>query len=68
MLFVCILVYTMLFGGIKSSSVTIVQWRFIFYLHFSSQIEFDLKSMNREFLLFCKLLNKHSIQYFTVEL
>ena len=33
-------------------------------LYFSNQIEFDLKSINREFLLFLKSLNKHYIQYF----
>ena len=34
----------------------------------SNQIEFDLKSINQEFLLFLKLLEKHSIKYFTIEL
>ena len=38
------------------------------YFYFSNQIEFDLKSINQEFLLFLKLLKKHSIQYFTIEL
>ena len=37
-------------------------------LYFSDQIEFDLKSINQEFLLFLKLLKKHSIQYLTIEL
>ena len=31
---------------------------------FSDQIEFDLKSVNQEFLLFFKSFNKHSTQYF----
>ena len=34
---------------------------------FSSQIEFDLKSINQKFLLFLKLLKKHSIQYLTIQ-
>ena len=38
------------------------------YFYISNQIEFDLKSINQEFLLFLKLLKKHSIQYFTIEL
>ena len=42
------------------------QWRFIFHLYFSNQIEFHLKSINQE--LFLKLLKKHCIQYFTLEL
>ena len=33
---------------------------------FPSQIEFDLKSINQEFLLFLKLLKKYSIQYLTI--
>ena len=34
--------------------------RFIlFYLYFSNQIEFDLQSLNQEFLLFLELLKKH---------
>ena len=40
-------------------------YQFIFHLYFSSQIDFDLKSINPEFLLFLKSLNKHSIPYFT---
>ena len=38
------------------------------YSIYTFQIEFDLKSINQEFLLFLKLLKKHSIQYFTIEL
>ena len=34
----------------------------------SNQIKFDLKSKNQEFILFLKLLKKHSIKYFTIEL
>ena len=34
---------------------------FIFHLYFSNQIEFDLKSINQEFLSFCKPLNKDSL-------
>ena len=30
--------------------------------------DFDLKSVNQEFLLLLKLLKKYSIQYFTIEL
>ena len=40
---------------------------FKFHLYFSNQIEFNLKSINQEFLLFLKSLYKHSIQYFTIE-
>ena len=40
--------------------------RNIFHLHFSNQIEFDLKSINQEFLLFRTSLNKQSIQYFII--
>ena len=36
-------------------------------LHSISNL-FDLKSINGEFLLFFKLLKKHPIQYFTIEL
>ena len=32
------------------------------------QIEFDLKSISQEFLLFLKSLNKHYIEYFTIKL
>ena len=32
------------------------------------QFDFDLKSINQEFLLFSKSLNKHIIRYFTIEL
>ena len=42
---------------------SIAQRPFIFYLYFSNQIEFDLKSINQEFLLFRKSLNKQPIQY-----
>ena len=40
------------------------------YIHSycSNQIESDLKSIIHEFLLFFKLLKKHSIQYLTIEL
>ena len=34
--------------------------------YFSNQIEFDLKSINQELLLFRKSLNKKSIQYLIV--
>ena len=43
-------------------------YNFIFQLYFSNQIEFDLKSINQEFILFLKLLRKHCIQYFTIKL
>ena len=43
---------------IKKRRFSIVQWRFIFHLYFLNQTEFDLKSINQEFLLFLKLLNK----------
>ena len=36
-------------------------------LYILNQIEFDLKNINQEFLLFLKSLNKHSIQYITIE-
>ena len=36
-----------------------------FHLYISDRIEVDLKSVNQEFILFLKLLNKHFIQYFT---
>ena len=39
-----------------------------FHLYFPNPIEFDLESNKQEFLLFLKLLNKNSIQYFIVEL
>ena len=42
------------------------QQQFIFHLHFSNQIVLDLKSINQGFLLFRKLLNKQSIQYFII--
>ena len=38
------------------------------HLYFSNQIEFDLKSINQEFLLLLKLLKKNYIQCFTIEL
>ena len=41
---------------------------YIFYLNFSNQIEFDLKGINQELLLFFNSLNKNSIQYFPIEL
>ena len=34
---------------------------------FSSQIDFDLKSINQEILLFLKLLKKYSVQYLTIQ-
>ena len=37
------------------------------HLYFSNQIEFDLKSIDQEFLLFLKSLSKQSIQYFITE-
>ena len=42
------------------------QWRFISQ-YFANQIEFDLQSTYKEFLLLLKSLNKNSIQYFTIE-
>ena len=33
--------------------------RFIFHFYFSSQIEFDFKSINQKFLLFLKSLTKN---------
>ena len=33
-----------------------------------NNVDFDLKSVNQEFLLLLKLLKKYSIQYFTIEL
>ena len=47
---------------------SIAQRRFIFHLYFSNQAEFNLKSIYQEFVLFLKLIEKHSIQFFTVEL
>ena len=37
------------------------------YSIYTFQIEFDLKSINQEFVLFLKSLNKRSIHYFTIE-
>ena len=45
---------------------SVAQRQFIFHLYFLNQIEFDLKRMNEEFLLFLKLLKKHSIQLFNI--
>ena len=53
------------FTDYEATSFPIAQWRFIFHLYLN---EFDLKSINQEFLLFLKLLKKHSIQYFTIKL
>ena len=36
---------------------------YIPFKYFSNQIEFDLKSINQEFLLFLKLLKTHPLQY-----
>ena len=47
---------------------SIAQWRFIFHLYFSNQIEPDLKSIDQEFLLIFILLKKHSIQDFIIQL
>ena len=33
-----------------------------------NNVDFDLKSINQEFLLLLKLLKKYFIQYFTIEL
>ena len=41
---------------------------YIPFIYFSSQIDFDLKSINQEFFLFLNLLKKNSIRYFTIEL
>ena len=41
----------------------IAQLQFVSYLYFSNQKEFDLKSIDHEFLLFCKSLNKQFIQF-----
>ena len=41
----------------KKKRFSIAQWRFTFHCCFSHQIEFDLKSVNQEFLLFLKSLN-----------
>ena len=38
------------------------------YFIYIFQIKSSLKSISQEFLLFLKLLKKHSIQYFTIEL
>ena len=52
---------------LEATHFSIAQWRLIFHLYLSNQIEFDLKSINQEIVLSLKLLKKHSIQYFTIE-
>ena len=37
---------------------------YIPFVYFPNQIEFDLKSINQEFLLFLKALNKHGYSVF----
>ena len=49
---------------LRSNTFFIVQRRFIFQLYFSNQTKLDFKSINREFLLFRKSLNKQFNQYF----
>ena len=41
---------------------------YLFIYLFSNHIDFGLKNISQEFLLFLKSLNKDSIQYFTIEL
>ena len=50
----------------EATHFSVAQRQFIFHLYFLNQIEFDLKSMNEEFILFLKLLKKHSIQLFNI--
>ena len=55
--------YTKLY--IKKQRMFLLRFAMTIYIHlyFSNQIEFDLKSIDQEFLLFRKSLNKQSIQY-----
>ena len=78
--FVYILIYDMLYSFILYIIHIILYSLYIYYIInntffycamtvcipfiFSDQIEFDLKSVNQEFLLFFKSFNKHSTQYF----
>ena len=63
LLFKCVqlILFLFIYNEDINSTVYIL---FIFFK--SNQIEFDLKNINQEFLLFPKSLNKHSIQYFIV--
>ena len=62
----CIYIYIYIYIHKEATHFSVAQRQFIFHLYFLNQIEFDLKSMNEEFLLFLKLLKKHSIQLFNI--
>ena len=49
-------------------SIYILRSNTFFYCTMTIYIRFDLKSINQEFILFFKLLKKHPVQYFSIEL